>query len=48
MIGSCFLKMFYVLKNKENKENKENKFTFFFFSKILNSKNKISFQRILK
>ena len=34
MFGSCFLTLFYVLKNKENKENMENPFDFFIFSKI--------------
>ena len=31
MFGYCFLKLFYVFKNKENKENRENTFGFSVF-----------------
>ena len=31
MFSSCFLTLFYVLKNKDNKENMENPFDFFIF-----------------
>ena len=39
MFGSCFLTLFYVLKNKENKENMENPFDFFFLKNINNTEN---------
>ena len=37
MFGSCFLTVFYVLKNKENKENMENPFDFFIFYFLKNT-----------
>ena len=38
MFGSYFLKLFYVLKNKENKKNKNNWFDSLFFFVLKNIK----------
>ena len=37
--GSCFLKLFYVLKNNENKKNRKNMFGSLFFFVLKNTEN---------